>query len=274
MNQAIINLLLVEDSPSDALILTETLKGGAVPVAVTAVERLSEAIAELKKETHDVVLLDLTLPDSDGIDTFITLREAVPGVPVVVLTGLAREDVGMMAVRSGAQDYLMKGQIDKELLSRAVRYAVERDQLQQALVLARESEQNERELRSVAQLLPVSNPDHTSAVPSLLSSRESVFFKEIVNRYEALLEMALERQVYRVEHDLSGHLNTMAKDIGKANAGPRDVVEIHTTAFEGVQKEATPQKTRAYIVEGRVMMLELMGYLVSFYQMAKGGTCE
>src|SRR5262249_45467525 len=77
-------------------------------------------------EAPDVVLLDLGLPDSDGLDTFLELRRHAPALPVVVLTGLADETLGARAVQEGAQDYLVKGQVEGRVLARAVRYAVER----------------------------------------------------------------------------------------------------------------------------------------------------
>ncbi|UPT75565.1 MAG: PAS domain-containing protein [Elusimicrobiota bacterium] len=120
-------LLLVEDNPGDARLIQETLSQSKLTrFAVTRAARLDEALAALKASPHDAVLLDLTLPDSRGIDTFLRLRAAFPAVPVVILTGLDGEDTGVRAVQEGAQDYLVKGEPAAEAVSRVIRHAIER----------------------------------------------------------------------------------------------------------------------------------------------------
>ena len=129
---ASIRVLLVEDSPTDALLLREALRRtNEVPFDVSEVSYLREALAAVKAgdgqlRQVDVVLLDLGLPDSDGLETFLTLRRQDAAVPVVVLTGTADETLGMRAVQAGAQDYLVKGQVEGATLARAIRYAIER----------------------------------------------------------------------------------------------------------------------------------------------------
>lgn len=125
MNEAL-RILLVEDNPGDARLLREMLPRS---FHLTHVERLDDALAKLKSTPHDAVLLDLTLPDSHGLDTFRRLRKAFPELPVVVLTGLADDDGAVQAVREGAQDWLVKGQADAAVLIRALRYGIERERL-------------------------------------------------------------------------------------------------------------------------------------------------
>ena len=106
-----IHLLLVEDNPSDALLLQHLLDSqypGQYTIATT--ETLGEAKAIIAREAFDAVLLDLSLPDAQGLETIGRLAEAAPNLPIVVLTGLADEEVAMEAVRRGAEDYLIKGQ--------------------------------------------------------------------------------------------------------------------------------------------------------------------
>ncbi len=124
-------ILLVEDNPGDALLIAETLREG-LDVAVEAVGRLCEALDCLDARTYDAVLLDLGLPDSQGIATLSAVL-AKTRTPVVVLTGTDDEAQGFAAIHSGAQDYLVKGRAVEEVLQRAVRYAVERARLQAAL---------------------------------------------------------------------------------------------------------------------------------------------
>ena len=127
-------ILLVEDSRSDARLLEATLQDAGVHrFRLTHVERLAEALAALAGGGFDVVLLDLHLPDSQGLDTLAELEREHPGVPVVVLTGLDDEDLAVRAVQAGAQDYLMKGEVAASTLARAMRYAVERQRAERRL---------------------------------------------------------------------------------------------------------------------------------------------
>ncbi len=120
-------VLLVEDNPGDARLLREALvDAGSGRVELTHVERLSTALQRLDKEHFDVILLDLSLSDERGLETLKRAREQKPEVPVIVLTGIDDEVLAVNAVREGAQDYLVKGQVDGNLLVRAMRYAVER----------------------------------------------------------------------------------------------------------------------------------------------------
>jgi signal transduction histidine kinase len=101
---------------------------------MTHVRRLSEALEYLWEETCDVVLLDLGLPDSHGLDTLVVTRAQAPHVPIVVLTGFQDEALAVEALKGGAQDYLVKGQVDGKLLGRTMRYAIVRKSTEEALL--------------------------------------------------------------------------------------------------------------------------------------------
>jgi len=137
-----ISLLVIEDNPADTDLIRDTLPPDA-EFTFHGADRLSRAIDLLKTEDIDVVLLDLGLPDSTGINTLARFRDAAPDIPVVVLTGNDDPELAMEALRTGAEDYLVKGAIDPHLLVRTVRYARERKYFEQSL---RESEQRFRSL--------------------------------------------------------------------------------------------------------------------------------
>ncbi|HXP93682.1 MAG TPA: GGDEF domain-containing response regulator [Candidatus Binatia bacterium] len=120
-------ILLIEDSPADAKIVQIMLESSDLKddARLIHVESLAAAKADLKKHTFDVILLDLGLPDASGLEPVIKLR-AETTTPIVVLSGAGDEAIATMAVREGAQDYLVKGHVDEFLLSRALRYAIER----------------------------------------------------------------------------------------------------------------------------------------------------
>jgi len=131
-------VLLIEDNEDDAILIREMLaEKKDLGIELEWVDRLSRGLIELGSGKIDLVLLDLSLPDSHGLETFDTVQRCAPDVPIVVLTGLDDEAMANQAVRRGAQDYLVKGRLDSYLLTRAARYAVERKQAERAL---RESE--------------------------------------------------------------------------------------------------------------------------------------
>ncbi len=266
-----IHVLLVEDNPSDADLLREVLTEAAtasVPFQLTQVERLDEAVRCLRENGFDVVLLDLSLPDSQGLATLARIHAEARDVPVVVLTGLDDERLAIRAVHEGAQDYLVKGQIANSVLVRAIRYAIERHRLQAELEMTRQRERHEREMRSFERASGSNGAAVTARLYGTTSLQESIpdTFTKLVERYEALLDRALEQQAYRVEHNTSEGLYCLAEQIGLLKAGPRSVVEVHSTALQKKSSETGPQKAQAYIEEGRLMAFELMGHLVSFYR--------
>ncbi|MHC5848361.1 PAS domain-containing hybrid sensor histidine kinase/response regulator [Nostoc sp.] len=129
-----IKVLLVEDNPGDVFLLQEFLKEvTTVVVDLMRVERLSEALNYLAKEIFDVILLDLSLPDSQGLETFVIAHVQAKATPIIVLTGIDDETLAISAMQQGAQDYLVKGQVTGDLLVRSMRYAIERQRADDAL---------------------------------------------------------------------------------------------------------------------------------------------
>ena len=133
-------VLVVEDNQSDAGLVRFALRAesGAEHAFVSAhVLRLEEALVSLKEKPFDLVLLDLSLPDAQGLDTLARVREAAPDLPIVIMTGLNDESTAVEAVRRGAQDYLVKGQADSHAVIRAILYAIERKRIEVQLNMQR-----------------------------------------------------------------------------------------------------------------------------------------
>jgi len=126
-------VLLIEDNPDDVRLVERILESSDRPYVVTAVERVDESVPLLDADEVDLVLLDLGLPDSAGLESFDRLRAQAPDVPVIILTGESNLATAREAVRRGAQDYLVKGQLEGNLLIHAVRYAAERHAFYQEL---------------------------------------------------------------------------------------------------------------------------------------------
>ena len=147
----VLNILLVEDNPGDIRLLQEILREErTTQCQITPVMTLAAAIAQFSQTTahtpyFDIILLDLSLPDSQGIASVQDLRDRSHNTPIVVLTGLDDQELAILAMQQGAQDYLVKGQVDSNLLLRSIRYAIERERAEAALRQAK----NELEQRVI-----------------------------------------------------------------------------------------------------------------------------
>ena len=133
-----VRVLLVEDSPEDVRIVRRLLTDPHARYEIAHWTRLEEALEAAAREPFDVMLLDLSLPDASGMETLERAREAVPRLPIVVMTGLGDETVELQAMEQGAQDYLVKGEIDAALLQRSLHYAIGRTRTQLALAESEE----------------------------------------------------------------------------------------------------------------------------------------
>jgi diguanylate cyclase (GGDEF)-like protein len=128
------SVLLIEDNPGDARLIEEMLaEEPAAPFQLNCVDRLSRGLEFLSSQKTELLLLDLSLPDSHGLETFSRVYAHSPKVPIIVLTGNDDHALALLAVKSGAQDYLFKGKLDRELLVRSMQYSIERKRYQEEL---------------------------------------------------------------------------------------------------------------------------------------------
>lgn len=135
-----INVLLIEDNPAHARLIKEMLKEARSAVyALQVFDRLAAGKKALLSNTANIVLLDLNLPDSEGLETLTQIHAADPNIVVIILTSLNDEEMAVEALRKGAQDYLVKDQLNADLLLRSIQYSIERKRIEQDL-LKREKE--------------------------------------------------------------------------------------------------------------------------------------
>jgi diguanylate cyclase (GGDEF)-like protein len=136
VNATPLTILLIEDNPGDVLLLRETLEESGIPFEIVRVERLQEGIDRVQRQSFDLVMLDLSLPDSAGTATIARAGKAFWKMPVIVLTALDDDQMGLKALQFGAQDYLVKSQVTPALLLRSVRYAKARHREREILLRA------------------------------------------------------------------------------------------------------------------------------------------
>jgi PAS domain S-box-containing protein len=198
MSEKPIRVLLIEDNPGDVRLIRELLaEAGPALFEVTSVARLSAGLELLAERGADVLLLDLALPDCQGLDTFAKAHAQAPEVPIIVLTGLDDEARALRAVRDGAQDFLVKGRVDAAALARAVQYGLERKRIEDRL---RESEARKAAFLESA-LDCVVAVDHEGNVTEFNSAAERTFGysrAEIVGkRMATLLIPPSQRELHR-----------------------------------------------------------------------------
>ncbi len=260
-----LRVVLIEDDPDDLLILGEALAQATDPsISLVHESRLDAGVRRLLKEDCSLVLLDLSLPDVGGLETLRRLRDARPDLPVVVLTGTDDEETAIEAVRAGAQDYLVKGRFGDDTLLRAIRYAVERHQLKVRLEAARQRERRERELRELERLAPRESLELADEGP--LERRAPDVHRSLVRAYDRLLSDALETQLFRTESDLALGAREISERLCALGARARDVVNLHAAVIQERTRRENPEKGRACLTEGRMLLMRLLGYLADCYR--------
>ena len=157
-----LNILLVEDNPDDIFIMEQYVsifserKSFDRQIELTEADTMSKALVILQKQSIDIILLDLTLPDSSGLETIDKLGDYIQSVPVIILTGSSDEKKGVISIKRGAQDYLVKNKINEELIERSIKYSIERfDILREKENLITELEDAAMKIRTLSGFLPI-----------------------------------------------------------------------------------------------------------------------
>lgn len=255
-----VHVLLVEDNLADVDLIQEALEDAAVDQAnigpvlqLEQVDRLAQALDRFQQGDVDIVLLDLSLPDSQGFDTFVRLERAAPGTPIVVLSGLDDEAMAIRAVREGAQDYLVKGQVDGKTLTRAIRYAVERKHAEDERArLARASAEAEASLRARDETLAAISHDLRTPLTSIRALAQ--LLQRRIARGQAIGPDELTDQLGRIEEQtvLMSRMIDDLLDVARLEAGrplelrrdPCELVALTRRTVADVQRTTDRHRLR------------------------------
>ena len=269
--ERVIRVLLIEDNPADVDLIKEALDGaelgftlGGPQVTLEDVPRLADGLTRLNAADIDVVLLDLSLPDSQGIETFARLERRAPGIPTIVLSGLADEALAVRAVREGAQDYLVKGQVDGVTLTRSIRYAVERKHAEEERArLARERSEVEVALRARNDVLATISHDLRTPLTSIrgfaqllrrrIARGGAISPEDLADRLGRIEEQT--QQMTRMIDDL---LDVAHLDAGRALELRRercDLVALAEKAASDTQRTADRHQLRFQATEPEIVGL-------------------
>lgn len=256
-------LLLVEDNPADADLVVEYLQepGSTYAYEVFHATRIVDAVERLRDLQIDVVLLDLRLPDSSGASSVQAIREAAGETPIVVLTGADDEDLALSCIHAGAQDYLFKSELRPTVLRRSIGYAITR--IRDAQV--RELQQALERYRALS-----SSSSTTSVTASLagigpLRDRVPEEFGALIKAYAELLEAYISTLIVKAEKPRE-IMEWCVTQLGDRGAGPRDLIDVHVAALDDVLHGKNEERSRALLIEGRLLALEMMGLLVDYYR--------
>ncbi|CAK0761108.1 Response regulator [Azospirillaceae bacterium] len=257
-------LLLVEDTPSDAKVVRICLGAAGKEVyEIIVATTLKAAIDHSHSEDFNVVLLDLSLPDSSGVDTITRLYAVSPEVPIVVLTGLDDDDLAMRCIEAGAQDYLCKADMTPHNLRRALGYALGRVREGQLLAL--------RTMLQGCQALSSQqmNGSVTRALAGVgpIKERSPDTFTQFQHTYGDLLERYMEYLRVKVEKPRDS-MEILATRLGDMGATPRDMIDIHVGALDAAALKLKQSRVPAFASDGRLFALEMMGLLVEYYRLS------
>jgi DNA-binding NarL/FixJ family response regulator len=274
MTSNLCNILLISDNLGYTALIQGFLAESSrcslakgLDFGLTSVDSLFQALSLLQEKSFAVIIVDLLLQEERGIPTFVQLRENFANIPIIVQIKNSDEHLIVLSMQLGADGYICLEALDCNLLIYQVRLAIERQRYLAVLGERQQQKQQELEFRELEHLVG----SRTSITARMFGSellRESLpdLFAELVKHYGDLLDLCLEEKAYKVEHNISDKLRVLADKLGFLKASPRDVVEIHTTSIRKKNQEVTLAKAQAYVSEGRLLILELMGYLVSFYR--------
>ena len=255
-----LRILQVEDNPADAELVRLALRSWkAQPHTLACVARLAEALPVLVGRRADVVLLDLTLPDSAGLATVERTVAIARDIPVIVLTGTDDDQLGLASIEAGAADYICKGEIRSHTLRRGIMFVLERRRQQQIRFL-NEAVARYRELIAVG-----ASEEAVHAGEGTLQQRNPDVAAVIAEHYADVLDAYVENVGFDSAKPTDA-MSSVAASLGELGAGPRDLIVTHAAAVERARETTGATQAKALTTAARQLAIEMMSLLCDFYR--------
>lgn len=231
-----IKILLIEDNPGDVRLVQESLlESKSVQIEWVIKENLRDAIEQINANKFDIALIDLSLPDSQGMATFTQFQNIAQHLPIVILTGTDDEELALEAVQKGAQDYLVKGLTPGDLLLRAIRYAIERHQLQLKLKDAQDKLFEAERLRVLIETAGAAAHEINQPLTAIFGHIELVlvsdpqsayrqdleYVKDAAKRIQDIVKSMSDIEQYQTKHYI-GDINIVDFNASASTANPVD----------------------------------------------------
>ena len=261
-------LLIIEDNPEDIERTQKMLvdaRSAFFPQGfdLVYVHTLAEAKKLLDRQSFDVVLLDLILPDSRGMKTLQAMEEVSERVPIIVETAIEDEVIAVKALEYGACGYLPKILLDNNLIIYAIRSAIERQRQSRTNA----SVQQEHEIDVLEQMsIDMPHGDRSFSQAETLQQRMPDVFKEIKQRYSQLFDRVVEQKLYDINDRTTEELNILVEQLGYLQATSKDLINLHTATLKQKQQDLGRIEAQIFVAEGRYLLLEVMGKLAAYYQ--------
>ena len=259
------NVLLVDDSRTQLQLLQLALS--ELDHNVLTAGSGEDALKHVLQHDFAVILLDVQMPGMDGFEAARMIRQGERNekTPVVFVTGYEGALQQHDGFSVGAADFLFKP-VDARILQAKVEFFVEL--YQSNAELRRQRERLQRELSELDEFSERRDRSKTAEMylgkPLREQSRDT--FRRQVQKFEELLEMALEQRAYRVESQLPARLKSVAHEMGTLRLGPQDVVQVFSEALKNKTEAAPAKMAQVYVEESRLVLIELLGHLVAFYR--------
>ncbi len=231
---------------------------------LSIVNNVEQAMVTLNEGGYDAIILDLTLPDTDEFEGLLEIRHKFVYIPIIIKIADQDESLIVRGFQLGANGYIKIKELDRNLLVYALKIAIERQQyIQQA-----SEQQQQKEFADLELLASYIQPSITARMFGSSALKDTVpdVFAQLTVTYGEVLDRCLEERIFKVEYDISSDLRSLAAKLGFLKASPRDVVALHTKALKEKCDNVNLAKVQAYVEEGRLRLLELMGYLTSYYR--------
>ena len=256
-------VLIVDDDATIGHVLEDALQPRYRARAVTSAR---EALEVVREREVAIVLADQRMPEVSGLDLLTQVRQVRPTAVGVLMTAHADMDSAIRAINTArVLGFITKPWDEQELLVVLDRALEAHQTLRQ---LSRAAYQPERELRMFEDFRDAAPVPVTAQRFGVLPLRDSLprEFQRLAQAYGETLMLALERRIYKVDHDVGAALHELANRLGSLSAGPRDVVDLHVVALRERLAQASAEQRPALAEESRFLVLELMGHLVTYYR--------